>query len=174
MDIGNNEIWRAIDGYLNYEVSTHGRVRNNKTGRILKQFLAGRVDRKYYYTGLCKDGKEIKYTVHRLVCITFNENPNNYNIVDHVDRNKLNNFHTNLRWTTSENNSKNANLSKSNKSGTKGVYYDKFFNKWVSHFSINGKTKKKLFDNIDDAINYRKEMEPLSGYLSVDILSHTN
>ena len=36
MNIGNNEVWRAIDGYLNYEVSSHGRVRNSNTGRILK------------------------------------------------------------------------------------------------------------------------------------------
>jgi len=31
-----NEEWRSIDGYLNYQVSNIGRVRNITTGRILK------------------------------------------------------------------------------------------------------------------------------------------
>ena len=32
----NSEFWLSIDGYLNYEVSWFGRVRNATTGRILK------------------------------------------------------------------------------------------------------------------------------------------
>ena len=32
----NIEQWRLINDYDNYEVSSHGRVRNNNTGRILK------------------------------------------------------------------------------------------------------------------------------------------
>ena len=32
----NNECWRNISGYLNYQVSNIGRVRNVKTERILK------------------------------------------------------------------------------------------------------------------------------------------
>ena len=32
----NIEQFRLIDGYDNYEISSHGRVRNNKTSRILK------------------------------------------------------------------------------------------------------------------------------------------
>ena len=35
-EITINEEWRSIDGYLNYQVSNLGRVRNSKTGRILK------------------------------------------------------------------------------------------------------------------------------------------
>ena len=35
----NQEIWRAINGYINYEVSNHGRVRNSVTGKILKNIL---------------------------------------------------------------------------------------------------------------------------------------
>ncbi len=37
MQIADNiEMWRLINGYDNYEVSSHGRVRNNRTMRILK------------------------------------------------------------------------------------------------------------------------------------------
>ena len=32
----NVEVWREIDGYDKYAVSSFGRVKNTKTGRILK------------------------------------------------------------------------------------------------------------------------------------------
>jgi len=38
MEFGNNEIWRAINGYLNYDISTHGQEKtkrfNNKDDAI--------------------------------------------------------------------------------------------------------------------------------------------
>ena len=40
-----NECWRSIDGYMNYQVSNVGRVRNVSTGRILKQVF----DKDGYY-----------------------------------------------------------------------------------------------------------------------------
>ena len=33
-----HEEWRSIDGYINYQVSNIGRIRNITTGRILKLF----------------------------------------------------------------------------------------------------------------------------------------
>lgn len=38
--------------------------------------------------------------VHRLVAMAFVPNPNNYNEVDHLDGDKLNNSYHNLAWTT--------------------------------------------------------------------------
>ncbi len=35
----NNEGWRDISGYLNYQVSTVGRVRDSSAGNILKPFV---------------------------------------------------------------------------------------------------------------------------------------
>ena len=31
-----NETWKSIDGYINYQVSNLGRIRNANTGRILR------------------------------------------------------------------------------------------------------------------------------------------
>ena len=39
-----HEIWRVIDEYENYEVSSHGRVRNTDTMKIVK----GTLDNGYY------------------------------------------------------------------------------------------------------------------------------
>jgi hypothetical protein len=166
MELGNNEIWRAIDGYLNYDVSSHGRVRNNKTGRILKQQLKGRTESElYFHISLKENNIKQTHRIHRLVCFAFNENPNNYLVVDHIDRNKQNNFYQNLRWTTIEINSKNSNISKNNTSGIKGVYFSNYHNKWISQYCVNRKQKSKRFLDKDDAIIFRKEMEELHGYL---------
>ena len=100
----NVEQWRLVDGYDNYEVSSHGRVRNNKTARILKDHVNSRG---YSFIALCKGGHRQTFEVHRLVAFAFCENPNNYEKVDHIDHNRVNNMFNNLRWcTSSENNRK--------------------------------------------------------------------
>lgn len=162
MNIGNNEVWRAIDGYLNYEVSSHGRVRNNNTGTIFKQ----RIDNLGYdRVDLCKNGKATTIRIHRLVCAAFNENDNNYNVVDHIDRNKLNNFYENLRWVSYETNRKNASIRTDNSSGITGVFFCNTTNRWIARWSVNKNKHRKAFINKEDAINYRKEMEAINGYL---------
>ena len=50
-----NEQWRAVDGYDNYQVSSHGRVRNSKFSRILKPSSG---TGGYYFVFLYKDGKK--------------------------------------------------------------------------------------------------------------------
>lgn len=99
------EIWKDIEGYEGkYQVSNLGRVRSlnyNHTGEIklLKQST-----NKYGYklVGLCKNGKEKKYQVHRLVAIAFIPNPNNLPIINHKDEDSSNNNVDNLEWCTQE------------------------------------------------------------------------
>ena len=49
---------------------------------------------------LCKNGKIKYYHIHRLVAEAFIPNLENKPTVDHIDRNKLNNVVSNLRWAT--------------------------------------------------------------------------
>ena len=55
-----NECWRSIDGFINYQVSNIGRVRNCNTGRILK----GCVNiHGYSNVVLCQNGKKHNYKI---------------------------------------------------------------------------------------------------------------
>lgn len=79
---------------------------------------------------------------------------NNRYDVDHIDGNPLNNKKSNLRACSHKNNIRNRkNLNKNNKSGVRGVGWDKFRNKWVAQLMFN---KKHIFlgrfDDKNDAI----------------------
>lgn len=105
--MGQIEEWRPVKGYEGYyEVSSLGRVANlnykkrgNRRLKVPRQFRNG-----YYYVDLYKDGKAQRFTVHRLVAMTFIPNPNNLPEVDHIDTDRTNNMVDNLRWVTNRDN----------------------------------------------------------------------
>lgn len=89
------EIWRDIEGYEGYQVSNLGRVKSLKFGK--EQILKVKKDR-YLRIGLCKDGKQKFYMVHRLVALAFLPNPENLPEINHIDEDKTNNRVENLEW----------------------------------------------------------------------------
>lgn len=90
----------------NYSVTSDGKIFNDKTQKELKGTLKRN---EYKSVQLSIDKKPKSFMIHRLVAEAFCDNPNNYTIVDHIDGNKLNNNHTNLRWVTDAENRLNAN-----------------------------------------------------------------
>ena len=95
------EIWKSIKDYEDiYQVSNFGRIKNIKTGKILKTVLGDR----YYTIFLTKNGKSKIYKVHRLVAESFVPNPEHKPIVNHIDNNHLNNNANNLEWCTQKEN----------------------------------------------------------------------
>lgn len=143
------EIWKAINGYDNYEVSTFGRVQNTETNKILKNSINGDG---YYLVWLNENGKRKNFKVNRLVAIAFIKNPDNKPCVDHINNVRTDNHIKNLRWATNKENSRNASLSKNNTSGIKGVSWHKRIKKWYAHIVIDGiSVHLGYFDDLEDA-----------------------
>lgn len=113
------EEWRDIKGYEGwYQVSNLGNVRSldreiiysngkiyKQKGKMLKPTLR---NNGYYYVSLSKNNVRPKFDVHRLVAITFLDNDNNYNCINHIDGNKTNNCLSNLEWCSYSYNAKHA------------------------------------------------------------------
>ena len=169
----NAEYFRVIDGFPSYEVSTDGRVRNSKTGRIMKLYIR---PTGYIQVSLSKDKQISLHYVHRLVATAFCIKTDDYNVVDHIDRNSSNNNYKNLRWTTLSGNLRNRTIAMNNTSGFAGVSYNKYDNSWTASWrDENNKLQHKYFsvNKYGDeqskhmAINHRKKMADANGYLNV-------
>ena len=81
-------------------------------------------------------------------------------VVDHIDRNKLNNRKENLRKCSTSENILNAKLNKNNKSGYKGVFYNKKTQKWEARIAEKGEVKwLGSFKTKLQAIEARKQAE---------------
>lgn len=94
----NSEVeWRPVPNYEDrYRVSSHGEVQNIRTGKSLKLRLSeGGYLRTYLYG---EEHKRTVFSVHRLVCMAFIENPHNYPQVNHINMNKCDNRVENLEW----------------------------------------------------------------------------
>lgn len=93
-----NEIWKTIEINTKYSVSNLGRVKNNKTNRILKPW-----DSNGYLK--VKINKKKKYYIHRLVATSFLTNLKNLPIVNHINGVRSDNNIKNLEWVTYKMNS---------------------------------------------------------------------
>ena len=94
-------IIKDIKGYNgDYKITETGEIWSfkYKTPRKLSYWV-GKTS-PYLQVGLTKNGVTRKFLVHRLVAMTYLENPNNFEIVHHKDSNVLNNDVDNLEWTT--------------------------------------------------------------------------
>ena len=93
-----NEIWKQVPNTVKtYYVSNLGRFKNSFgiISKNAKPNLSG-----YYVVVL----DNITYRLHRIVALTFIDNSENKEQVNHIDGNKLNNAVNNLEWVTNKEN----------------------------------------------------------------------
>ena len=100
------------------------------------------------------------YYVHQIVFLwNFGYIPNE---IDHKNGNRLDNRIENLREATHLQNGQNLGLRKSNNIGINSVSFDKERKKWIAYIGVN---RRKIhlgrFDNVEDAINARKNAEKI-------------
>ena len=128
------EEWRSVEGFPRYLISSLGRCKNEGTGRVLKP---GIDDNGYLHYRLCRDNDIPKNVVaSHLITQAFTSNPEN----DHI--NKIKTFNR---------------INSCNTSGSVGVSFDKYNNKWRASGSFNGKkTFIGRFKTIEEATAARK------------------
>lgn len=91
-----------------------------------------------------------KYSQHRIIFLYHHGYLPDQ--LDHIDRNKLNNKIENLREATGSDNCSNRGLGCNNKSGYKGVHWDKLGKRWRAMIKINYKQRALgSFDNKEEA-----------------------
>lgn len=102
------EIWKTVNetnGLI--EVSDLGRVRSLLRGT--PTILKTQTDTKgYLRVSVTINKVKRTYKLHRLVAMTFLENPNQLPQVNHKDGNKLNNALCNLEWISNKDNAHHA------------------------------------------------------------------
>lgn len=98
------ELWKEIEEYPNYQISSLGRVKSKPRMGTKGGIINGENRDGYIKVHLCPGGFHF---VHRLVAQAFIPNPDNLPVVDHINGDRSDNRVENLRWATYSDNATN-------------------------------------------------------------------
>lgn len=127
------EVWKDIEDYPNYQISTFGNVKSkerispccyNSNRKIKERILKQYINKKGYLEVCLFNKTKRTKKVHQLVAKAFIPNPENKPCINHMDGNKQNNKVDNLEWCSYSYNVKEAyrlGLSKPNDNQKKAV-----------------------------------------------------
>ena len=136
-----------VNGFPNYTINEDGEVANIHTGKILATAVNSQTG--YRTVSLWRNNKEKHETIHRLLATHFIPNPDNKGYVDHIDRNKLNNALSNLRWVNgTESNLNNGGQDRD----LHNIYWKrshKVYRVWIQRYGIT--IRLGQYKTLDDA-----------------------
>ena len=128
-----------IQGYPDYLIYEDGRVWGKKTQGRKEGFMKSKPNHdRYLRIRLTNENGHGGFLIHRLIALHYIPNPENKPEVDHIDRNKLNNDVTNLRWATISENGQNTAIYNTNISGIKNVFYANKKQHWTYRKTTDG------------------------------------
>ena len=115
---------------------------------------------KYASRGAWVDGKATTQKMHRLIM-----GDADGLLIDHINRNGLDNRRSNLRFCTAAQNAWNVSERTTNTSGFRGVDYHKLSQKWQARTSKNGQREYiGCYDTMEEAMSaYRQAVMVLHG-----------
>ncbi len=148
-----------INGYEGlYKINKKGEVYSCRKNIILKGGIGTEGYLKFCFVN--KNSENNMKPLHRLLGIQFIPNPNNYEFIDHLDNNKLNNNLDNLRWIDKSGNSRNYKKKRKYDLPT-GVYTRG--KKFVVRMKLNKKTTHiGTFNTIEEASEaYEKKYDEI-------------
>lgn len=96
------EEWKEIEGFSEYLISSFGNIKR-KDGRTQRVTISKRNGSSSVCLKRDCDKKAITFQISKLVAIAFVQNPNNYHLVFHIDKNVSNDYYRNLIWKTNKN-----------------------------------------------------------------------
>ncbi|HFM1463367.1 TPA: HNH endonuclease signature motif containing protein [Escherichia coli] len=146
-------IFTYNEGKLFWKIPTSGRITNGKEAGSLHNG----------YIVICVQNK--KYKAHNIIWEMHNGPiPEGY-VIDHINHIRSDNRIENLRMITKQENMKNMPLSRRNKSGCIGVWWNEANKKWIVRVMISGVYRHiGCFNSYLDACNASKEAHEIGGY----------
>jgi len=98
--------WVILPEYPNYRISPEGQIYSINRDLLMKKTACNAVRKSVCMRN--KDGATKTVYMHRLVAFAYIPNPNNYDVINHIDGDPLNNNVSNLEWCTHSMNGRHA------------------------------------------------------------------
>jgi hypothetical protein len=161
IDPSKHEIWKTIEDYPQYSVSSFGKISSTLSGGLISQT---RVDSGGYptvtlHTG---EGKPHRKSIHTLVAKAFLPKVEGKQFVNHIDKNRRNNYVSNLRYVTPQESNRRNRISRRNSSGVIGVRFNKTRKKWHAYIGVDYKQLTLgYYESKNEAVKARKKAEKM-------------
>lgn len=152
-------MWKTIIEFERYEINEIGEIKNIQTSYVLK---STKDKDGYLQIGLRKPGirKKFYFKIHKLVALHFLDlELDKLKQIDHIDRNKLNNHFTNLRWVTIQENINNRkNTCWKTNLTTRELYISKYKNGYMIRINKCNLKHRTWYKTLEEAILKRDEL----------------